>query len=86
MNRPRLSPEECEALSGLLRRRLEIIADTGWRDRDSDGHLEALKTVSEEIAARHVDLRDRMHPRLEHFMSNCSYQKALEYLESELIP
>jgi len=77
MPSPDLAP-----LAELLRRRLSVIADHEWRDRDPDGHLEALKSVSEEIAAAHAELQGALSPRLEHFMSGCSYAKALEFIEA----
>ncbi|MCB1232790.1 MAG: hypothetical protein KDN19_21275 [Verrucomicrobiae bacterium] len=85
MNREPLTHDELETLAGLLRRRVEIIRDTEWRDRDPAGHLEGLKTVSESIMAQHEALKGRLPPRLEHFFSNCSYGKALDFIENELI-
>ncbi len=70
-------------LADLLRRRLAIIADHGFRDRDADAHLDALRRVSEEIAAWHARHRGSLPPRLEHFLSGCSYQKALDFIESD---
>ncbi len=75
---------ELESLAGLLRRRLEVIGDLAWRDADPAAHLEGLKTVSEQIMAGHEALRGRIHPRLEHFLSGCSYEKALAFIENEL--
>lgn len=66
----------------LLRRRLEVIADHEWRDRDSDAQLAALQQVSEEIVKWHVEHRSEIDARLEHFLSGCSFDKALRYLES----
>jgi hypothetical protein len=71
------------SLAVLLRRRIDLIADHEFRDRDSAAHLEALKAVSEEIMAAHDELRATLAPRLEHFMTGCSYQKALEFIQSE---
>lgn len=85
MNREPLTHDELETLAHLLRRRIEIIEDTAWRDRDSSGHLEGLKTASEAIMAKHAELKGRLSPRLEHFFSNCSYGKALDFIENELI-
>lgn len=85
MKNRRLETEEYAELQSLLQRRLEVIADTEWRDRDPKGQLDALKSVSEALMARHQSWRDRMSPKLEHFMSNCSYQKALDFIENELI-
>lgn len=69
-------------LADLLRRRLDIIADHDFRDRDPQAHLEALRGVSEGIAAWHDRHRGSLPPRLEHFLTGCSYQKALAFLES----
>lgn len=70
-------------LATLLQRRVLVIADHDFRDRDSDGHLEALKTVSEQIAQWHQTHQGTLHPRLEHFLTGCSYDKALHFLESD---
>lgn len=82
---PPARPDELEALAGLLRKRLEVIADVAWRNADPAAHLEALANVSEAIFALHGSLRGRITPRLEHFLANCSYEKALAMVESELI-
>lgn len=68
-------------LIDLLRRRVAIIADHAWRDRDAVGHLEALKTVSEEISAWTAAHRTEVDAQMRHFLANASYQKALSYLE-----
>ncbi len=83
----RASPpkEELEALAGLLRHRLRVIADTERRDRDPKGHLEGLREVSEQIMAWHQARRGGLPPRLEHFLTSCSYEKALALIENELI-
>jgi hypothetical protein len=65
----------------LLRRREAIIADHAWRDRDSNGHLEALKQVSGEISAWPTAHPEPIDPRLRHFLANASFAKALAHLE-----
>lgn len=70
-------------LATLLRRRKECIADHDFRDRDPAAHLDALKSVSLEISAWHQAQRGSLPPRLEHFLTNCSFDKALQFLESE---
>lgn len=69
-------------LRTLLQRRLDLIADHAFRDRDAAAHLEALKNVSEEIMAEHQRLRSDLPPRLNHFLTQASFSKALEYLNS----
>lgn len=69
-------------LRTLLQRRLDLIADHAFRDRDAAAHLEALKNVSEEIMAEHARLRPQLPARLNHFLTQASFSKALEYLDS----
>ena len=73
---------ELSALALLLRERLETIADHAWRDRDPEGQLAKLKSVSHAIGHVHSRLRGRIHARLDHFLTQCSYDKALEYLDA----
>ena len=69
-------------LRTLLQRRLDLIADHAFRDRDAAAHLESLKSVSEEIMAEHQRLRSELPPRLNHFLTQASFSKALDYLNS----
>lgn len=71
-----------EHLRTLLQHRIDLIADHAFRDRDPAAHLEALKTVSEEISAEHLRLKPQLPARLSHFLSQASFSKALEYLDS----
>ncbi|GAA5119017.1 hypothetical protein JIN84_22320 [Luteolibacter yonseiensis] len=68
-------------LTALLRRRVAIIADHAWRDRDAAGHLDAWKHVSEEISAWTLAHRTEVDARMRHYLANASYQKALAHLE-----
>jgi hypothetical protein len=70
-------------LQNLLKQRLAVIADHSFRDRDAAAHLEALKSVSEEIQAYTAEHLSELDGKLRHFLSNASYQKALDHL-SEL--
>jgi hypothetical protein len=74
---------EFPALAHALQQRLEVIADHAWRDRDAADHLNALAAVSQQIADTTQRLTGRIDRRLEHFLLNCSYDKALARL-SEL--
>jgi len=71
-----------QKLIGLLRRRLSIIEDHGWRDRDPAGQLQALKEVSEEISSWTAAHRTTVDAQLRHYLGNASFQKALEHLEA----
>ncbi len=70
-------------LAALLHRRHEVISDHAFRDRDTFGHLEALKEASEAITAWYVAHKAEIPARLDHFLTNCSFDKALVYIESD---
>ena len=70
-----------DPLAGLLQKRLTIIADHAFRDRDPQAHLDALKVISEKIQREHESLKGKIPPRLEHFLSGASYDKALAFIE-----
>jgi hypothetical protein len=78
-------PSHLQELAGLLDRRIEIIGDLAFRERDPEGHLKALKSISESIAEVHARLKGDLPPRLDHFLSQCSYQKARDFI-SPLLP
>lgn len=69
-------------LTTLLRDRLRVIADHELRDRDPAAHLRQLQAASEALDRETARLGRSLPPRLHHFMSQASYGKALEYLES----
>jgi len=69
-------------LKQLLNRRLEIIADHEWRDRDPAAQLAALGEVSQGILDWTASHRSRLDPRLRHYLDNSSLQKALDHLET----
>ena len=73
-------PADFSHLRHLLQHRLDLIADYAFRDRDAAAHLAALQKVSEELTAEHEKLRESLPPRLNHFLAQASYSKALEYL------
>ncbi len=67
-------------LQTLLQQRIEVIADHEFRDRDSSAHLDALKNVSERIQDYTTAHLAEFDGKLRHYLSNSSYQKALEHL------
>jgi len=70
-------------LQNLLKQRLAVIADHAFRDRDAAAHLEVLKTVSEQIQAYTDGHLSEFDPKLRHYLSNASYQKALDHLSAQ---
>jgi len=65
------------ALVRLLERRLAVIADHAWRDRDGDGQLRALREVSHEIEDWRARHGGQVDFHMQHYLQNCSYDKAL---------
>lgn len=69
-------------LEALLIQRVKIIADHDFRDRDPAAHLEALKEVSEKLTFYTETHLSELDPKLRHYLSNSSYQKALDHITS----
>jgi hypothetical protein len=67
-------------LQTLLQRRLGVIADHPFRDRDPAAHLTALKEVSEAIQAYAAAHHREFDAKLRHYLAQSSYQKALDHL------
>ncbi|CAN5364409.1 hypothetical protein BH23VER1_BH23VER1_20790 [soil metagenome] len=67
-------------LESLLRRRLEVIGDSAWRERDPDGQLAELTRVGTALLAQHAALQGQIPARLDHFLTRCSYDKALAFV------
>lgn len=74
--------DQLQELANLLERRTAVIADHEFRDRDPDAHLQQLKEVSEAIMALHTEVKPAIDFRLNHFLTNCSYDKALDYIRA----
>jgi len=73
---------DASVLESQLRKRLKIIADHGWRDRYPAAHLQALQDIAEEIQTTQTAMGRQLPPRLRHFLENCSFDKALAFLET----
>ncbi len=70
------------ALADSLRERRRLIADREFFQRDAAGHLTALQAVSEAIEQRAKILPAPVDANLAHYLSRCSYDKALSWLEA----
>jgi hypothetical protein len=68
-------------LAQALRERVEVIRDEESR-RDETKHIDRLRAVSEKIDRLQESLTSSIDARLKHFLDRKSYDKALEYLES----
>lgn len=75
-----MTSQDIEQLRELLTRRLTIIGDVALRESDPQAHLENLRAVSEALQAWHAQHRSQLPARLNHFMTQASFGKALDYL------
>ena len=73
-----------QQIADALRARLAVIANCELRERDPLDHLSQLREVSEKISRLTNALPPDADPRLRHYLKGCSFQKALDLLESEL--
>lgn len=64
---------------------MRVIGNAELRERDPAGQLLQLQEVSEAISGFHERHRASIQPRLNHFLENCSYAKALEWAEESLV-
>jgi hypothetical protein len=74
--------EPLKLLEELLEERLNVIADHAWRDRDAAGHLAQLKSVSERLQQEHQRQRGQLPARLNHYLTQASFSKALEWIQT----
>ncbi len=76
--------ETVVSLTEALRRRIAIVADRSWYERDADSHLDALAEASLEIdRLSEVVLRDATaSEKLKHYLIKKSYSKALQFIET----
>ncbi|MEX2581360.1 MAG: hypothetical protein WD342_20050 [Verrucomicrobiales bacterium] len=70
-------------LIDLLERRLTVIGDAELRERNPEAQMAQLREVSEAIAAFHERHREEIPARLNHFLANASYGKALDWARAE---
>lgn len=75
-------------LAALLQQRLAVIGDTALRDSDPEAQLRQLQEVSGSLVALHDSLKiaGLVPPRLDHFLTQCSYGKALDFVNDKLRP
>lgn len=73
--------EHYQQLAAALRERIAVIADRDFYQRDPAGHLEKLKSVSEQITAHAAALPKPVEGDFAHYLHRASYAKALAWLE-----
>ena len=68
------------ALHEAVKKRIDLVADHAFRDRDPAGHLAALKSAAAELDALVKALPADCDPNLRHYLERQSYLKALAWL------
>ena len=76
------SPDAFQALAAALKKRLALVADRDFCQRDPAAHLAELQTVSEKITALAAQLPPPVDPQLAHYLQRCSFDKALAFIEA----
>ena len=69
-------------LHALLSHRLAVIGDKKMREESPAAHLEELKKASEAITAWHQTHRAEVPARLNHYLTQASFQKALAWIDT----
>lgn len=84
----KLTASDLRELATLLEQRLAVIGDTALRNRDSEAQLRQLQEISESLLKMHGELKSegKVPPRLDHFLTQCSYGKALDFVNEKLRP
>jgi hypothetical protein len=80
-----MNPELRQRLIDALNRRIEIIADEQLRVNHPEKQLLLLRNVSSELDLLQRELPAGTDPQLRHFFEQCSYSKALAWLQSEQV-
>jgi len=75
-----MTSEHTVQLRQLLEQRLNIITNHDLRARDPQQQLAALQEVSEQLQEWYQEHRAALPAQLNHFMSQASFSKALEYI------
>jgi hypothetical protein len=83
MTSPTTDSKALHDLQVLLTRRLEVIANKDLRESDPSAQLAQLQQASESIGKWHLCHRAKISARLNHFLDQASYQKALDYVAAE---
>ncbi len=76
---------ELQTLAALLQKLAEIINDADTREQDPEGHRQQLKDVLEQIRAKSESLTPGADPRLHHFLTQHSYDKALDWIQTQYL-
>ena len=75
-----------DQLASGFRARLSIIADYKLRDQDPVAHLKKLMEASQTLDALIAALpKSELDPHLRHYLDRCSFDKALEWIESNRV-
>lgn len=72
--------KQLQELANCLQQRLDTIADTPFAKHDPAAHLDKLKEASEAVFEIQRDLEGRIPARLQHFLKQGSYNKALAFI------
>jgi hypothetical protein len=78
------SPDHWQQLLALVERRLAIVADREWYQRDPAGHLAGLQKAAADLDASVARLPGDTDPMLRHYLERQSYLKACDWLRDAI--
>jgi len=74
-----------KSLRDLIQERLDAVADRAHYERDPEGHLHRLKSISANVDKAVQELPADVDPQLRHYLQRQSYLKAIAWLDQEIV-
>lgn len=72
-------------LRDLIQERMDAVADRAHYERDPQGHLERLKSISARLDRAVQELPRDVDPQLHHYLTRQSYLKAITWLNQKIV-
>lgn len=72
-------------LAGLLETLAAVIRDHELKDRDPEAHKAALQDAFQAVRTRSKELEPQLDFRLNHFLTQHSYEKALDWIRTQYL-
>ncbi len=73
---------DLQPLRAALQRRLEVVADRAFYERDAQAHLAELMAASAAVDRLAAEIAPGADPMLRHYLERQSYVKALDWLKA----
>jgi len=74
---------DLQPLQAALQRRLAVVGDRAFYERDAEAHLAELIAASAEVDRLAAEIAPAADPTLRHYLERQSYVKALDWLRAQ---